>query len=404
MNALIRVTLALAAVVICPSVLAAQVQLPPQPAAAHASAGLSRLQKIANGLKQPRGAQAGSVNAVADTTQSGPRIANPYRAYPPSCLADPLPTTPVQPATSFPMQLYTRDSLGNAAPAETVTITLWRVACSSSGNHTPYNTDGGHNAALLMRIDRDSTVDGQGDVFPTFPSIYSNQGNTTGNLVRAAMEPNTVVSDGPYDAPVIVSTTYVLENYPYADFGFTYFDYDFTLVIDPAFDSNCTGCQSLDINGYQPTQGDYPAAFQNVPIDGYMSSAYYDPAHGGEGFLVDVYDNPGGATRTVFAAWYTYDPLGLPFWLVAQGSVQVGSNAMTGQPVYYFTDGGFAGDFGATSTLHNWGTISMSWSDCNTLNFTFNGATDPSVVAQGPSGSGTRTWTRISDINGLSCE
>jgi len=403
MNALIRVTLALAAVVACPFVLAAEIQLPPQPAAAHASAGLARMQKIANDLKQQRDAQAG-VNAVTATTLSGPRTANPYRAYPPSCLADPLPTAKSGPFTQFQMQLYTRDSLGNAVTPETVTITLWRMACSSSGNLTPYNTDHGSNAALLMRIDRDSTVDGHGDVYPTFPSLYSNQSNSTGNLVRAAMEPNTVVSDGPYDAPVIVSTTYVLENYPYANSGFTYFDYDFTLVIDPVFDSTCTGCQSVDVRGYQPTQQDYPAAFANLPIDGYMSSAYFDPAHGGEGFVLEVYDNPGGTTRTVFAAWYTYDPLGIPFWLTAQGTVQVGANAMTGAPVYYFTDGGFAGDFGATSTIHNWGTMSMSWAHCNKLDFTFNGATDPSVVASGPSGSGTRTWVRLSDINGLNCE
>jgi len=402
MNALIRVTLALAAVVACPFVLAAEIQLPPQPAAAHASAGLARMQKIANDLKQQREAQAG-VNAVTATTLSGPRTANPYRAYPPSCLADPLPTAKSGPFTQFQMQLYTRDSLGNAVTPETVTITLWRMACSSSGNLTPYNTDHGSNAALLMRIDRDSTVDGHGDVYPTFTSLYSNQSNSTGNLVRAAMEPNTVVSDGPYDAPVIVSTTYVLENYPYANSGFTYFDYDFTLVIDPVFDSSCTGCQSVTINGYQPKQQDYPAAFANLPIDGYMSSAYFDPAHGGEGFVLEVYDNPGGTTRTVFAAWYTYDPLGIPFWLTAQGTVQVGANAMTGAPVYYFTNGGFAGDFGSTSTIHNWGTMSMSWTSCNELKFTYNGATDPTIV-NGPSGSGSRTWVRLSDINGLNCE
>jgi hypothetical protein len=401
MKALIRVTLALAAVVVCPFTQAEPAKLPPEAAAAHASAGLAHVQKLAELMKQPRGAQAGAgINAVTTATLSGPRIANPYRAYPPNCLADPLPDTPSGPSTSFQMPLYSRDSNGNPTTQETVTVTIWRMACSSSGNLTPYNTDHGANAALLMRIERSSTST---DAFPTFPFLTSNQGNTSGNLVRAAMEPNTVISDGPYDAPLLVDTTYVLENYPYAGSGLTLFDYDFTLLIDPVIDANCTGCQSVTINGYQPSQTDYPAAFQNLPIDGYMSSSYYDPAHNGEGFLVDIYDNPGGTTRTVFAAWYTYDPLGLPFWLIAQGSVAVGANAMTGQPVYYFDGGGFAGDFGTTSTIHNWGTISMSWADCNKLNFTYNGATDPAVV-NGPSGSGTRTWVRISDINGLNCE
>jgi len=401
MKALIRVTLALAAVVVCPFVSAEPAKLPPQAAQAHASAGLAHVQKLADMKKQPRTAQAGAgVNAVTASTLSGPRIANPYRAYPPSCLADPLPDTPSGPFTSFQMPLYSRDTGGNPVTPETVTVTIWRMACSSSGNLTPYNTDRGANSALLMRIERSSTST---DAFPTFPFITANQGTTTGNLVRAAMEPNTVVSDGPYDAPILVDTTYVLENYPYSGYGLTLFNYDFTLNIDPVIDANCTGCQSLNINGYNPDQQNYPAAFQNLPIDGYMSSSYFDPAHSGEGFLIDVIDNPGGTTRTVFVAWYTYDPLGIPFWLVSQGSVQVGSNTVTGAPVYYFDNGGFAGDFGSTSTLHNWGTMSMSWADCNKVTFSYNGATDPTIV-NGPSGSGTRDWVRISDINGLNCE
>src|SRR5690242_3282960 len=78
MKALIRVTLALAAVVVCPLTQAEPAKLPPEAAAAHATAGLAHRQKLAEVMKQSR-ASAG-VNAVASTT-SGPRIANPYRAY-----------------------------------------------------------------------------------------------------------------------------------------------------------------------------------------------------------------------------------------------------------------------------------------------------------------------------------
>jgi hypothetical protein len=88
--------------------------------------------------RQPRTAQAGAgVNAATASTLSGPRIANPYRAYPPSCLADPLPDTPSGPFTSFQMPLYSRDTGGNPVTPETVTVTIWRMACSSSGNLTP---------------------------------------------------------------------------------------------------------------------------------------------------------------------------------------------------------------------------------------------------------------------------
>jgi hypothetical protein len=163
-----------------------------------------------------------------------------------------------------------------------------------------------------------------------------------------------------------------------------------------------TSAVTRSVNAYNPSQSQYPAAYQNLPIDGYMSSAYYNPAHSGEGLVVEVYDNPGNTARTIFGSWYTYDSLGLPFWLVIQGVVPIGSNALANAPVYYYTGGGFAGNFGASVDSHSWGTASLSWPDCNTLQLSYNGSTDASIG--GPSGSGTVTWQRLSDINGLNCE
>jgi hypothetical protein len=345
-------------------------------------------------------ADAGAGVDAVNTTGSGPRVANATRSYPPSCLADPLPTTPSGPVTTFDMTLYTRDSGGNAVTPETVTISIWRMACSSSGNLAPYNIDHLDNAALLMRIARSNTNDGHSDVFPTFPSLTASQGGNVA-FVRAAMEPNTVVSDAPFDAPVFVSTTYVLENYPYTGSGYTYFNNDFTLNIDPAFDNAGTGAQQVNVAGYQPNQTDYPAAFQDLPIDGYMSTAWYDTAHGGEGLMVQIYDNADHATRTLFAAWYTYDANGIPFWLAIQGVAAYGSKSFSNTPVYYYTDGGFAGDF-TSVTQHTWGTMNISFPNCTTMEFDFNGTAD--AVAGGPGGSGSRTWHRLADINGLNCE
>jgi hypothetical protein len=404
MNALTRVTLALAAASVCSMVSAAPAKLPPEAAAAHAAAGRAIHQRLVDMKSQRAKAVAADAGiAAVDATGSGPRLANPYRAYPPSCLADPLPTTPTHTLASFQMPLYSRDELGNPVDPETVTITLWRIPCSSSGNLTPYNVDQGANAALLMRISRSQSNEGRTDQFPTFPALSSDQGNSSGNLVRAAVEPNTVIADGPYDSPIYNSTTYVLENYPYSGAGYTYYNYDFTLVIDPVFDFNCTGCQAVNINGYVPTPQDYPAAFQDLPIDGYMSSAWYDTSHGGEGLVVEIYDNPGNTTRTIFAAWYTYDASGIPFWLVAQGVASIGSNVFANVPVYYYSGGGFAGNFSGVDS-HVWGTMNISFPDCMTMHFTYNGATDDSVIVGGPSGSGERFWTRLADINGLNCE
>jgi hypothetical protein len=400
MKALIRVTLALAAVASF-AVFAAVQSLPTPDPAAHAAAVAARQARVSAGRanRAAQGGKSAADVAAVNSTVSGPRVANAFRAYPPSCAADPLPTTPTGPTTTTTVPLYTRDINGQAGAPEDVTITLWRMACSSSGNLTPYNTDGGFNAILLMRIDRSLTTT---DVLPTFPSVTSTQGSTAINLVRSALEPNTVVSEMPFDSTIAdAQSVYVLENYPFPSFGFTYFDYAFDLTIDPVLDNQGTGSVTLPIGDYQPTQSAYPAAFQNLPIDGYMSSAWYDTAHSGEGLMVQIYDNADNATRTLFAAWYTYDDAGIPFWLSIQGVAAYGSNTFSNVPVYYYTGGGFAGNFSGV-TQNNWGTMNFSFSDCMTMNFDFDGAA--TGVAGGPAGSGSRTFTRLADINGLNCE
>src|SRR4029079_2435079 len=84
---------------------------------------------------------------------AAPRLANPYRAYPPSCSADPLPTQPTGPYYSTDMPLYTRDAICNSYKRRHISAYIWRMACSSTGNLAPYNTDNGANSITLMRID-----------------------------------------------------------------------------------------------------------------------------------------------------------------------------------------------------------------------------------------------------------
>jgi len=403
MKALIRVTLALAAVALAQTVSAADALSAPTSAgvAAHRAAAAKKQALVAQAMASAN--SGGSVAAVQSTT-GGPRVANPYRAYPPSCGAYPLPNTPsggfIQSAT---VPLYTRDGAGNAGNPENATITIWRVACSSSGFTTPYNFDGGHNAMLLMRIDRSSTNQ---DVVPTMPLLTSGQstsGGTASAYVRAAQDPNTVVSELPFDATIFAtSSVYVLENYNDPDnLGLTYFDYAFNLTIDPVLDDQCTGCATIGVPTYDPSQSTYPAAFQDLPIDGYMSSAWYDTAHSGEGIMVQIYNNPGDASRTLFAAWYTYDANGIPFWLAIQGTAPVGSNSFTNVPVYYYSGGGFAGDFDSV-TQHNWGTMNIYFPNCSQMDFDFNGAA--TEIAGGPAGQGSRSFHKLADINGLNCE
>lgn len=324
----------------------------------------------------------------------GALAANPFRAYPPSCASDPLPTQASGNVVTARVPLYALDQ-ANQGHIETATVTVWRLPCSSSGGVTPYNPGGFSNAITLMRIDRDN--DSNTALTPRFPLVQVSQGGIpftdARTVVRVAIEPNTVVSETPFDSVLYASTTYVLENYPYQGSGYFTFSDAFTLRIDP------------QINGITPIDLAVPAYAGSgaaaVAISGYLSSAWYDTAHSGEGMLIEVLDNPDGATHTVFAAWYTYDALGLPYWLIGQGVVQPGATSLENAPVYYYTGGGFAGNFGAQAASHAWGTMSLSFPDCNTLDFSFSGNTSD---ANGPSGTGSREWHRLANVNGLSCE
>ena len=403
MKALFRVTLALAAVALAQTVSAADAL--PAPTSAGAAAHRAAVAKKQGLVAQAAAnAHSGAGVAAVQSTTGGPRVANPYRAYPPSCGASPLPDTPSGTfRQSVTVPLYTRDGAGNPGAPENATITLWRVACSSSGFESPYNFDGGPNAMLLMRIDRSSS---NTDVLPTMPLLTSSQSTSSGPAsayIRAAQDPNTVTSELPYDATIFAaSSVYVLENYNAPSIlGLTYFDYEFNFEIDPVLDDQCSGCATIGVPDYAPDAQGYPAAFQDLPIDGYMSSSWYDPAHSGEGILIQVFNNPGDTTRTLFAAWYTYDANGLPFWLAAQGTAAIGSNTFSNVPVYYYTGGGFAGNFNGV-TQHTWGTMNFSFPNCSQVDFDYNGATTD--VAGGPGGQGSRSFKKIADINGLNCE
>jgi len=341
--------------------------------------------------------------------------ASSYRAYPASCFSDKLPTivNTIQPLPVSPSGvLYSRTvTLGTNSQntSEDVTITIFRIACSSSGDNLSYNPDGGYVGATLMRIQRQAQYEGDTQIYPQFPDIRIAQGNIAfdnanfTDYVRIATEPNTVLADSSVGAPVINSTTYVLENYASPSLGFFYFNNAFTIRFDNGLQN---GRVTISVSDYAPTQQTYPAAYQPLAINGYLSGAWYDPSAGSrEGLVTQVLDNGDGATRTLFATWYTYDELGLPFWLVAQGSFPIGSTQLNNVQVLYATGSSFAAQPPPPSPAvksNVWGTINVSFSDCQHIKFDFNGAA--STVQGGPQGSGTRNWTRLGVINSLACQ
>ncbi len=328
--------------------------------------------------------------------------ANAYRAYPPSCLSYPLPTDITGPHWSRSVDLYEVD--GNGADSlETVTITIWRVACSSSQFYT---------SATLMRIDRQRQFNGDNTIFPRFPDVRAAQVNEYDDIafdggidyVRVAPEANTVVSDSLPDTPLVYSTTYVLENYPSPLAGRFDFNLPFTIRFDNGYASN--NQFFIDVPGYDPTASTYPAAFESLPINGYLSSNWFDPAHGGEGIITQIAEFPPAADGTVFKQlvfdWFTFDNDGLPFWISGNATINASNPTSVTVPAVYLTNGGFAGDFGANATANPWGTVTFEFPDCNHLTVTYaSNGSQPSFV---PTGSGTLNLQRLVSVNGLTCE
>ncbi|MCP4044914.1 MAG: hypothetical protein GY732_02855, partial [Gammaproteobacteria bacterium] len=59
-----------------------------------------------------------------------------------------------------------------------------------------------------------------------------------------------------------------------------------------------------------------PACAQ-AAIDERMSGSWYDPAHNGEGFLLEVLED-----EQAIVYWFTYDENGNQRWFIGLGEVQ----------------------------------------------------------------------------------
>lgn len=342
---------------------------------------------------QPAGAKRQAVAASGGTAQPSELFANPFRAYPPSCLGDGLPFRSFPQSNGDPAPQQQQLTLlgdpaqclggGNAQECnyqEPVTVTVWRVACSNN------------QAAVLLEFDRTTTAE-QGTLYPTFPLVSITQNNLTLFPVRVVDDPNTIYANTYANSPLYFSDIFVLENY--ASNTTQQIDYSkaFTLSLDNTI--------TFNFPDYDSTK--YGAGNGPLPISGYLSTNWFDPLHSGEGMLTQIYDGDAAqGTRFFTAAWYTFDPLGLPFWLYAQGTIGLGATAANNVAVYYATNGGFAGNFPAgNATFTQWGTANFTFPDCNTMTFSYNGHTD--AQTNGPGGTGTRTWTRLANINSLVC-
>lgn len=350
-------------------------------------------------MSAPKTAKADARKAVAANVYPGTPHANPLRAYPPSCAADPLPDTPsggTVVRTRVPLWSKRYDT-GDDVGVEYATLTLWRLACSNSGELTPYNFDGDANAMTLMRIERDSSANKNNYV--VFPQITVEQGDDNFHdyysRLRAATEPNTVIADIPFDAAIADAATYVLENYPYQDFGTYYYNYAFTLRVDPV--ANVTPV-NIKMPDFVATSTTYPDAFNPLPFDGYAAAQWVGKTRPGDGLLVQVSEQWSGTgpdatwSRQVVFDLLTRDNNGNPFWLIGSAPFLEGDLSVSAD-VYYLA---------ANNAQTRWGSVVLSFPSCNdfSMKLTPNGGLPGSV----PTFSGTQQFARLFSANGMVCE
>lgn len=356
------------------------------------------------------GSAAGQQLAAGSYTDPGTPVANGFRAYPPSCAAWPLPDTPNGPTWSnSSVALYTRQADGNpAASTEAVKVTVWRISCSSSGSGvpTPYNGTGTYyNAMTFLRIDRSAANEGRRDVFPTMPYVQIKQydidlDRDISSLARLAVDPNTVTSELPYDAPIYNSTTFVLENYPNETPSGWPYDYNpwlhqysdaFVLRIDPNLDPRQVF--DLTIPGYKPQNGGYPYADGPMFLDGYAAAQWinYDR---NEGLILQVpeqYDAAGNLRRQLVYNLLTKDTNGNPFWIVGNGPFNDYDVSAT-MPALYLANG----------SNPTWGTAKIQMVNCDELDVTL--TPNGNLPAPVPRISGTIKFQRLYNANGMVCE
>ncbi len=302
------------------------------------------------------------------------RLTNPARLYPPSCISHPLPTSPSGPGLAGPGLL--RDLL-TRLPVN-ATLALWRIPCSSS------------KAAFVVTIGA-----AQGSGLIELPRFVIRQDSKEWTL-RLAQEPNTRQSFAINQIGGF-NFTYAVEigEPQFLSQGAPDLNGSFEVSADYA-----GGVQVLPLTRFESYQsGAYSNVPTLVPLNGRLTGAYFQPGRGGEGILLEVAE--AGSTSLVVVSWYTFDAEGFPFWLVGSAVYTPGATSVTVQ-LAGKARGGFGGQFDPAQLQDlPWGTITLRFPSCSTLNFDF--ASTHSTQGL-PVGSGSRSWSRLTSVNGFACE
>lgn len=304
------------------------------------------------------------------SAQKVEKLTNPARLYPPSCLSHPLPVEPSGPGVGGPVVM--RSATGQPI---TVSLAFWRVPCSSS------------KSAFLL------TMTAPGDF--SLPVFSISQDGKQWSM-RLAQEPNTRFAFT-FDQAAEFVFTYAVE------IGILQFEQQGAPDLNREFEVSATygpGQQVIPPTRFPSYQSSaYPNIPQLIPLNGRMTGAYFQPGRGGEGILLEVAE--AGSTSLVVVSWYTFDAEGFPLWLVGSAVYTPGATSVTVQ-LAGKARGGFGGQFDPAQLQDlPWGTITLRFPSCSTLNFDF--ASTHSTQGL-PVGSGSRSWSRLTSVNGFACE
>jgi hypothetical protein len=131
-------------------------------------------------------------------------------------------------------------------------------------------------------------------------------------------------------------------------------------------------------------------------INGALTGSWYNPDQNGQGWVVEVADNPSG-DLTFLSFFYGYDNDGGQLWLITGASTIEGSSAFA--DVYLTSATGFGGDYDPASFMLGdvAGTVMFEFDDCDSGTVTFTSA-NTAVLADF-----NNPIQRITNIASLDC-
>ncbi len=157
------------------------------------------------------------------------------------------------------------------------------------------------------------------------------------------------------------------------------------------FGYHCELHQAMGMRGTITVTAAPQASFAITPG---ISGSWYNPAQSGHGFNLEVINLSGN--DVLLAYWYVFDNSGNNLWVGGLSNGAISGNSATVN--LNQTQGGmFPPNFDKTKiTKPAFGTLTFSFTDCNTGTATWNPG-----VAGFP--SGTMPIQRITSVNGLAC-